>query len=80
MKTIATRPNEGGEHHVIIEITSAVNNAIHSAISNTIGKHPVIKAGLFIKGQAGGILIEKITRFIKEIDEFEYYLLISKIK
>jgi hypothetical protein len=41
----------------IIEITSGVNAAIYSAISDAIGKAPApIKAGLFLYEQAGGIL------------------------
>ena len=45
------------EDNYIIEITSGVNAAIYSAISDAIGKAPApIKAGLFLYEQAGGIL------------------------
>ncbi|VVM21939.1 hypothetical protein BSPWISOXPB_5584 [uncultured Gammaproteobacteria bacterium] len=44
------------EDNYIIEITSGVNAAIYSAISDAIGKAPApIKAGLFLYEQAGGI-------------------------
>ncbi|CAC9544270.1 hypothetical protein [uncultured Gammaproteobacteria bacterium] len=43
--------------NLIIEITSSINAALYSAISNAIGKAPApIKAGLFLHGQLGGIL------------------------
>ncbi len=45
------------EDHPIIEITSGANAALFSAISDAIGKAPApIKAGLFLYGQAGGVL------------------------
>lgn len=45
------------EDYTVIEITSGVNAALYSAISDVIGKAPApIKAGLFLIQQSGGIL------------------------
>ena len=45
------KPND----HVIIEITSSVNDALYSAINSAIGKaHPAIKSGLYLMSNTGG--------------------------
>jgi hypothetical protein len=58
----------------IIEITSGVNAAIYSAISDAIGKAPApIKAGLFLYEQAGEWRFDDYSYLCKGLNIIVFY-------